>query len=127
MTTKEKEINALKALVKMDGYFAEYFKGDLEVMIKNINNDFPIEMGIKSTNTIEYFQKRNDEMVEKHVLEILDLCDTLLCIHEETGNERLYERAIEKLGRKNVIARKRILGLAVTSDEIDFLLKNVSL
>ncbi|MDR1881775.1 MAG: hypothetical protein LBR26_03215 [Prevotella sp.] len=123
MATKEKEINALKALVKMDGYFAEYFKGDLETMINNINNDFPIEMGIKCTNTIEYFQKRGDDLAVKHANEIIDLVDTLLCVHEETGDERLYERAVEKLGMKNVIARKRIFGLTITNAEIDFLLK----
>jgi hypothetical protein len=123
-TTKAKEIEVIKSLVAMDGYFAEYFKGDLEVMIDNIHNDFPIEMGIKSTNTIEYFQKRNDETVEKHALEILDLCDTLLCVYEETGNQRLYERAVEKLGQRNVIARKRILGLKITGNEIDFLINN---
>ena len=124
MITKEKEINALKALVEMDGYFAEYFKGDIDTMIMNIKNDHPIDLGMKFNDTIEYFQKRNDETVEKHALEILDLCDTLLCVCEETGNERLYERAVEKLGRKNVIARKRIIGLNITNSEIDFLLKH---
>jgi hypothetical protein len=34
MTTKEKEINALKALVEMDGYFAEYFKTTLKRCVK---------------------------------------------------------------------------------------------
>lgn len=123
MTTKEKEIKALKALIEMDGYFAEYFKGDLEKMCENIKNDFPIEMGTRINNTVEYMQQRNDETVKKHTLEILDLCDTLLVVHAETGNERLYERAVEKLGQKNVIARKRIIGLDVTGQEIDFLLK----
>jgi hypothetical protein len=124
MTTKEKEINALKALVEMDGYFAEYFKGDIEKMCENIKSDFPIEMGTKINNTVEYMQQRNDETVKKHALEILDLCDTLLCVHSgKSDNERLYERAVEKLGQKNVIARKRIIGLDVTCQEIDFLLK----
>lgn len=50
MTTKEKEINALKVLIGMDGYFAEYFKNDLEKMCENIKNDFPIEVGTKSIN-----------------------------------------------------------------------------
>jgi hypothetical protein len=54
----------------------------------------------------------------------LDLIDTFLCAHEETGNQRLYERAVEKIGQKNVIARKRILGLKITGDEIDFLINN---
>lgn len=127
MGTKEKEINAIKTLIGMDGYFAEYFKGDLDIMLENIKNDHPIELGMKFNDTIEYLQQRNDETVKKHTIEILDLCDTLLCVHEETGNERLYERAVEKIGQKNVIARKRILGLNITNPEIDFLITNVSL
>ena len=55
------------------------------------------------------------------------MCDTMLCVHEQTGNERLYERAVEKLGQKNVIARKHTMGLRITCNEIDFLLKSVSL
>jgi hypothetical protein len=82
MTPKEKEISALKALTGMDGYFAEYFKGDLEKMCENIKNDFPIEMGTKINNTVEYMQQRNDEAVKKHALEILDMCDTMLYASE---------------------------------------------
>lgn len=125
MVTKEKEIGALKALVEMDGYFAEYFKGDLEKMCENIKNDFPIELGTKISNTAEYLQQRNDEATKRHALEILDLCDTLLCAHAETGYGRLYDRAVEKIGLKSVIARKRTIGLDVTGEEVDYLLKHV--
>jgi predicted deacetylase len=124
---KGQEMKAIRHLVEMDGYFAEYFKCDLEKMIENIKNDYPIEMDTKIANTIEYFQKRGDDLVIKHTNEIIDLVDTLLCVHEETGNARLYERAVEKIGRVNVIKRKHVIGLKITCNEIDFLLKNVSL
>jgi hypothetical protein len=65
ITTKEKEIDALKALIEMDGYFAEYFKDDFEQMSENIRNDFPIEINTKINGTVEYLQQRNDETVKK--------------------------------------------------------------
>lgn len=53
MTIKEQEIKALTELVEMDGYFSDHFKGDLETMIGNIKNDFPIELGAKFNLTEE--------------------------------------------------------------------------
>ena len=103
--TKEQEISALKALVKMDGYFAEYFGSDLDQMVQNIRNDHPIELNTQFNAKAENLQELHNEATAKHKEEIIDLCDTLLCVHAETGNARLYERAVEKLGQKNVIAR----------------------
>jgi hypothetical protein len=113
----------MKELVEMGGYFAEYFGGDLEKMCENIKNDFPIELGTYFNGKVDYFQQRNEETVKNHALEILDLCDTLLCVHADTNCERLYECAVEKIGRKNGIARKNVLGLPITKSEIDYLLK----
>jgi hypothetical protein len=131
--SKEAEIKTIEKLIEMGGYFAEFFGRDLEKMCENIKNDYPIEMctkfsekSAKFSDTVEYLQCRNDETVKKHALEILDLCDTLLCVHEETGNARLYEHAVEKIGQKNVIARKRILGLKITDDEIDYILSQLN-
>ncbi|MDR1883019.1 MAG: hypothetical protein LBR26_09615 [Prevotella sp.] len=124
--TKEQEIKALNALCEMDGYFADYFKGDIKKMVENIKHDFPIEVGTTFNEGKAVLQEAIGDLVRQRTDEIIDLVDTFLCVHEETGNERLYERAVEKLGMKNVIIRKRDLGLTITSAEIDFLLKNVT-
>lgn len=121
MTTKEKEIKTLTELVEMNGYFADYFRGDLETMIGNIKNDFPIELSARFHLTEEQRQQSERELKKVHREEIIDLCDTLLYINAETGNERAYERATEKLGLDFVIARKRQIGLGLTSNEIDYL------
>lgn len=121
MTTKEHEIKALTELVKMNGYFADYFRGDLETMIGNIKNDFPIELGANFHFTEEQKKQSDREMRAAYKDEILDLCDTLLCVHADTGDERLYERAVQKLGLNAVIARKRQIGLELTNKEIDYL------
>lgn len=121
MASKEQEIKALTELVEMDGYFSDHFKGDLETMIGNIKNDFPIELGAKFNLTEEQRQRSERELKKKHRDEIIDLCDTLLCINAETGNERAYERVVDKLGLDFVIARKRQIGLELTNKEIDYL------
>ena len=127
METKEKEIEALKKLVDMGGYFAEYFGGDLEKMCENIRNDFPIELGTEFNGSVERLEQRHRETVQKHADEILDLCDTLLCVHAETGNARLYERAVEKLGKNGAIARKHTIGLEITRKEVDHLITQIKL
>ena len=78
MTNKEQEIKALTELVEMGGYFSDLFKDDLETMIGNIKNDFPIELGAKFNLTEEQRQRSERELKKKHRDEIIDLCDTLL-------------------------------------------------
>ena len=43
--SKQEEINLLEKLVGGNGYFSEYFGKDLDQMVSNIRNDFPIDMG----------------------------------------------------------------------------------
>lgn len=43
--SKEQEIQLLTKLANGKGYFAEKFKNDFDIMVKNISNDFPIELG----------------------------------------------------------------------------------
>ncbi len=125
MTGKEQEIKALTKLVEMNGYFAEYFKKDLDVMVDNIKKDFPIELGANFNLTREQQEQRERELKKDFHKEIIDLCDTLLCVNAETGNERAYERAVQKLGRRSVISRKRQLGLDITGEEIDYLISKL--
>lgn len=125
MTGKEQEIKALTKLVEMNGYFADYFKKDLDVMVDNIKKDFPIELGANFNLTREQQEQRERELKKDFYKEIIDLCDTLLCVNAETGNERAYERAVQKLGRRSVISRKRQLGLDITGEEIDYLISKL--
>ncbi len=114
MTGKEQEIKALTKLVEMNGCFAEYFKKDLDVMVDNIKKDFPIELGANFNLTRKQQEQRERKLKKDFYKEIIDLFDTLFCVNAETGNERAYERAVQKLGRRSVISRKRQLGLDIT-------------
>ena len=124
--SKEAEIKAIEKLIGMDGYFAECFGGDLKKMSENIKNDFPIELDTRIINQIEHRKQLCDNKVAEYTHRIEDICDTMLCAYEETGNRKLYDRAVQELGRKNVIVRKRILGLKITDDEIDYILSQLN-
>lgn len=125
MVTKEQEIRALTALITMNGYFAEYFKRDLQTMTENIRNDFPIELGTKFHFTEERLHETENRLAEAHRTEIIELCDTLLRIAAETGNTQAYEQAVAKLGLECVIIRKRKIGLDISGTEIDYLLSQL--
>jgi hypothetical protein len=120
--TKEQEIQALKALVEMNGYFAEAFGGDLEAMCQNISNDFPIEMGTRNENAIEYLEKRNNETEKAFAKEKVAICDKILCLCEKIPDKRLYEIALNMVGQTQLIARKHELSLPLKDHEVEYLL-----
>lgn len=126
MTSKEDEINALITLVEMGGYFADFFKCDLDMMIRNIQKDFPIEFETKFHFTEEQWQQSKRELMNAQRLKIIDLCDTMLRVHAETGNEKLYERAVKEMSLNFVIARKRQIGLELDNKDIDYLISQLS-
>jgi hypothetical protein len=65
-TSKQEEIAALRALVAMDGYFAETFKDDIEKMCQNIINDFAILAGTHVSEEILQLEERAAELEESH-------------------------------------------------------------
>lgn len=121
-TTKEKEIETLKELVAMDGYFADYFGKDIDQMIRNINNDFPIEIGTEFNSATENKELENKELRKQHRIKISDICKKILCAYAETKCECLYELANQELGLSRVIKLKRVLGLDLSRGEIDYLI-----
>jgi hypothetical protein len=127
VTTKEEEISALRALVSMDGYFAETFGGDVEKMIENIRNDFPIEMDTKITNRADQIKERYEALILRLKEDIMDLCDILLCQHDETDLPELYMCVVEKVGQTKAIIRKRALKLKITDNDVDYLLKEINM
>lgn len=143
--TKAEEIKRLEELGFSDTYFNQYFKADIETMVRNIQNDFPIEMEcswqIETGKQIAKNKKNMEgaalaletaKVVFKESLENLvageetkrrSLLETMLVESKEYG-DRLYERVVEEIGKMETIRLKRLLGLEITGDEIDFLLLN---
>jgi len=123
--TKQHEISLIRALINADGYFAEFFKSDFEQMIINIEDDHPIELYTGFISGFETQRQRGDELIEKHATEKHSLCETMLCVASETGNERLYQRVIEEIGIDSTIKLKRFIGLDLDGKEIDYLVSKI--
>lgn len=134
MITKEKEIKLLEELVAGDNYFAEYFKKDLEQMVSNIRNDFPIEHGTLFSMDGENQRQINEHLKAAHRDEVANLKEaheddvhTILAASLEFANnfERLEEEAIKWIGRNEVIRMKRGLSIELSSADIDYLISNL--
>lgn len=124
MSDKEKEIKLLQELCEMGGYFAEYFKADLETMVYNITNDFPIEMDTAFHKAAEVKDHEIKTLKKNHTLKVESLCETLLCVHEN-GNEdgRAKERAVQELGLHRVVQIKRQIGLEWDAEDKNYITK----
>jgi hypothetical protein len=120
--TKAEEIKALRALVKMDGYFAEYFKPSLEKMCENIKKDYPIELDTEFNRKAEDLQVEIEKLKGEQENDTIEVCCVLLRAHQLGGNEELYNYAVGKMGRKRVISYRHNLGLYLSKEEIDFLI-----
>lgn len=119
--SKEKEINLLRELVKLDGYFAEFFGKDLDQMIQNIQHDYPIELDTNFNKAAELQELKGREQAVQHKQKCYSLFDTMLVVADETGNRRLKERVIEEIGLSEVVKQKRLIGLEWDAEDKDYL------
>lgn len=122
---KETEIMHLQALVNGDTYFAQFFsKSDIERMVQNINNDFPIELGcafVAKTDVLKKALKNSQEKAEQERFEIAvaifseyidgDVPAPLLKILNEICGSPL-----------RVIEAKTVAGVTPTREEVNFLI-----
>ncbi|MEI8087360.1 MAG: hypothetical protein WCG93_14215 [Paludibacter sp.] len=134
--TKSDEIALLTELVKGNGYFAESFKDDLETMVSNIKNDFPIVHKIELSNEIDSLNRALDAneyetdsrlkvVASKVQAEKDSLLECMLLQAHETSNERLYERVLEEIGIAALIRWKHLLCIPMNNDEMKFLISKI--
>lgn len=122
---KETEIKHLQALVNGDTYFAQFFsKSDVERMVQNIKNDFPIELGcafVAKTDALKKALKNSQEKAEQERFEIAvaifseyidgDVPAPLLKILNDICGSPL-----------RVIEAKTAAGITLTREEVNFLI-----
>ena len=127
MMTKEEEINHLTALMGKgcgDTYFNQFFSiCDIEQMIKNIKNDFAIEMGCSFAKKAEELEKKLHEEQKAHDQDMLDFVAELLVTEAQGGNP--IKVAMKKIGTDNTIKIKRINKIPLSEEEIDYLVSKL--
>jgi len=138
---KNQEISLLKKLVNGDGYFAEKFGEDIDVMCKNIKNDFPIEMNTsfgdleqeieenkcKIKDILEKLEKR-DKMIDnlKRKIEYSTNWRSkilkILISSEKEGTEINLNHLFSS---REIVLEKLEQGIALTSDELEFVKETI--
>lgn len=117
--TKEQEIKLLRQL-KGDTYFNDCIgDADIEQMIINIKNDFPINHGCRFAMKEQLLEKELSAERQAHKKEILDLAEKM--IKEEAGGGNALRFIEDKIGVLSTIKIKRKNKIALTETEIDYL------
>ena len=127
MMTKEEEIKHLVALMGKgcgDTYFNQFFSVcDIERMIQNIKDDFAIEMGCSFVKKAEVLEKKLYEEQKAHDQDMLDFVEEMLITEAQGGNS--LNVAIKKIGMDNTIKIKYKNEIALSDEEIDYLVSKI--
>ena len=128
MMTKEEEIKHLVALMGKgcgDTYFNHFFSiCDIEKMIQNIKDDFAIEMGCSFIKKSEVLEKKLYEEQKAHYQDMLDFVEEMLITEAQGGNS--LNVAIKKIGMDNTIKIKYKNEIALSEEEIDYLVSKLN-
>ena len=127
MMTKEEEINhlmALKGCKRGDTYFNMFFSSDdIEQMVRNIKADFPIESGCSFMKKAEELEKKLHEEQKAHDQDMLDFVEEMLVTEAQGGNS--LNIAMKKIGMDNTIKIKRKNKIALSEEELDYLVSKL--
>lgn len=119
---KKSEIATLQTL-KGDTYFGEFFGEDIDQMCQNISNDFPLELGCTFSKKAEVLEKKLHEEQKAHDQDMLDFVEDLLVTEAQGGNS--LNVAMKKIGMDNTIKIKRKNKIALSEEEIDYLVSKI--
>lgn len=125
--TKEEEIKHLMALMGKgcgDTYFNQFFSiCDIEKMIENIKSDFAIECGCTFSKKADIFKKQLHAWRKAHDQDMLDLVESMLVTDDQGGDA--LDVATKKIGIANTIKIKRKNKIALSEEEIDYLVSRL--
>lgn len=127
MMTKEEEIKHLMALMGKgcgDTYFNQFFSiCDIEQMIQNIHDDFAIESGCSFNKRAENLEKQLHDEQKAHDKDMLDFVEDMLVTEAKGGNS--LNVAMKKIGMDNTIKIKRKHKIALSEEELDYLVSKL--
>lgn len=121
---KENEIDHLRALQNCDTYFAQFFKQDIDQMVQNIKNDFPIELGCTFMEKAEILQRSLNALNEKSMQNKFDIAVAIYRELDDCVPESLVKMIHDNLASPiRVIEAKIAANVPPTKEEIEFLIK----
>lgn len=120
---KQTEIKTLQSL-KGDSYFGMFFKyQDIDQMCENIKNDYPIEIGCLFNKKAEVLEKQLHDEQKAHDKDMLNLAEQM--ITEEAAGGIAVNIIERKIGMANTIRIKRKNKIALSEEEIDYLVSKL--
>lgn len=121
---KETEINHLRALQHGDTYFAQFFKNDVDQMVQNIQNDFPIELGCKFCEKTQALQRTLADYKEKSAQDKFDMAVSIYRELDDSVPDSLKKAIQDSLGSPiRVIEAKIAADVPPTKEEVEYLIK----
>ena len=121
---KETEIKHLRALQQGDTYFAQFFKSDVDQMVRNIQNDFPIELGCKFCEKAQALQRTLADYKEKSAQDKFDMAVSIYRELDDSVPDSLKKAIQDSLGSPiRVIEAKIAADVPPTKEEVEYLIK----
>lgn len=121
---KETEIKHLRALQQGDTYFAQYFGNDVDKMVQNIQNDFPIELGCNFAAKADALQKQLTSLKGQSAQDKFDIAVAIYRELDENLPDSLRQMIAANLGSPiRVIEAKMAADVPPTKEEVAFLIE----
>lgn len=123
---KETEIKHLQVLSNGDTYFSQFFqKSDVDQMVQNIKNDFPIELGCAFMAKVDALSKTLKETREKAEQDKFGIAVAILSAYcDGEMPDALYEVVQEICGSPlRLIEAKTAANVPPTREEVEYLIK----
>lgn len=119
-TMIQKEIKVIESLFEMDGYFADSFKDEKDMIISNIKNDFPLlcrtKLDLSEHKLLSGIQRESKVLksqlmkIKKEIADLhqqkSEMVNFLIEQAEKWSASDLREKTIEMIGEKEYIHRK---------------------
>lgn len=121
---KETEIKHLRALQQGDTYFAQYFGNDVDKMVQNIQNDFPIELGCNFAAKADALQKQLTSLKGQSAQDKFDMAVAIYRELDDSVPDSLKKAIQDSLGSPiRVIEAKIAADVPPTKEEVEYLIK----
>ncbi len=121
---KETEIKHLRELQHGDTYFAMFFGDDIDKMVQNIQNDFPIELGCKFAAKADALKSSLDKLKESKAQTEFETAVSIFKELEDNVPQPLLLMIMDLLGSPlRVIEAKVAADVPPTKEEVEYLIK----
>lgn len=119
---KQDEIKLITTLMEEDTYMKQWLGiEDMKLMIQNIENDYPIEMGTMVNRVRETAEKMIRDVQARHQEQLHSLIRSMLVNNAGESSPTLYSKMCEAIGQRAVIAIKLKHHLTLSDKEMDLI------